>query len=278
MPSRSGVEPPCRAIAALPQTGRAAIEPIQRKRRIVAKVQCRSIKNECPEPTCEEPALLPGRCCKTCPGDRFNPDIIHDVIPPELSENEEKSTKLNSVYQNATRKVCGVWKRLPREYRRLLKEERLYVVLGWGSKEQSEFTLSGQLTKYVALGTELFSSLLKPSPGTVVFNGIFLPDEISDVPVNVTLAFEDKKVILTEKVYVTKPATELNVVEISSPISQADLRLLTRGRLVLSVSSMSKQHSLKLSGMVMTKATCELFQTPYRLQAIAILINTGRRG
>ncbi|KAI4460396.1 chordin [Holotrichia oblita] len=262
-----------------------------------------------------------------------DPDIIHDVIPPELSENEEKSTKhyaalltdrsslilrndndepipndnknnviatgrftfqkknlyysfyisdkaarprtlqfvnsmgtileehilsdvgglVNSVYQNATRKVCGVWKRLPREYRRLLKEERLYVVLGWGSKEQSEFTLSGQLTKYVALGTELF---------TVVFNGIFLPDEISDVPVNVTLAFEDKKVILTEKVYVTKPATELNVVEISSPISQADLRLLTRGRLVLSVSSMSKQHSLKLSGMVMTKATCELFQTP----------------
>lgn len=196
---------------------------------------------------------------------------------------------VNSVYQNATRKVCGVWKRLPREYRRLLKEERLYVVLGWGSKEQSEFTLSGQLTKYVALGTELFSSLLEPSPGSnmqimsgaggtaivsistvispsihlaVVFNGIFLPEEIADVPVNVTLAFEDKKMILTEKVYVTKPASELNVVEISSPISQADLRLLTRGRLVLSVSSMSKQHSLKLSGMVMTKATCELFQTP----------------
>ncbi|KAI4460413.1 chordin [Holotrichia oblita] len=305
----------------------------------------------------------------TCEAGFVYPDIIHDVIPPELSENEEKSTKhyaalltdrsslilrndndepipndnknnviatgrftfqkknlyysfyisdkaarprtlqfvnsmgtileehilsdvgglVNSVYQNATRKVCGVWKRLPREYRRLLKEERLYVVLGWGSKEQSEFTLSGQLTKYVALGTELFSSLLEPSPGSnmrimsgaggtaivsistvispsihlaVVFNGIFLPDEISDVPVNVTLAFEDKKVILTEKVYVTKPATELNVVEISSPISQADLRLLTRGRLVLSVSSMSKQHSLKLSGMVMTKATCELFQTP----------------
>lgn len=196
---------------------------------------------------------------------------------------------MNSVYQNATRKVCGVWKRLPREYRRLLKEEKLYVVLGWGNKEQSEFTLSGQLTKYVALGTELFSSLLEPSPGSnmdimsgaggtaivsistvispsihlaVVFNGIFLPDEVMDVPVNVTLALEDKKVILTEKVYVAKPALELNVVEISSPISQSDLRLLTRGKLVLSVSSISKQHTLKLSGTVMTKATCELFQTP----------------
>lgn len=44
----------------------------QRKRRVVARVQCRSIKNECPEPTCDEPVLLPNRCCKSCPGDSFS--------------------------------------------------------------------------------------------------------------------------------------------------------------------------------------------------------------
>ncbi|CAH0398355.1 unnamed protein product [Chilo suppressalis] len=43
--------------------------PVQKKRRVVAKVRCRNIKNECPEPTCDTPVLLPGRCCKTCPGD-----------------------------------------------------------------------------------------------------------------------------------------------------------------------------------------------------------------
>lgn len=42
---------------------------VQKKRRIVARVQCRNIKNECPKPTCDEPILLPGKCCKTCPGD-----------------------------------------------------------------------------------------------------------------------------------------------------------------------------------------------------------------
>jgi hypothetical protein len=42
---------------------------VQKKRRIVARVQCRNIKNECPKPTCAEPILLPGTCCKTCPGD-----------------------------------------------------------------------------------------------------------------------------------------------------------------------------------------------------------------
>nr|CAD7428066.1 unnamed protein product [Timema monikensis] len=43
--------------------------PIQKKRRIVAKVHCRNIKSECPSPSCEEPVLSPGRCCKSCPGD-----------------------------------------------------------------------------------------------------------------------------------------------------------------------------------------------------------------
>jgi hypothetical protein len=42
---------------------------VQKKRRIVAKVHCRNIKNECPKPTCDEPVLYPGRCCKVCPGD-----------------------------------------------------------------------------------------------------------------------------------------------------------------------------------------------------------------
>lgn len=165
----------------------------------------------------------------------------------------------------------------------------MFVVLVWGVKDQAEFTLSGQIMKYVALGTELFSSLLEPAPGTnslimsgaggtaivsasttvspsihiaVVFNGIFLPDEVADVPVNITLALDEKKqIILEEKIRVHKPARELNLIEVSSPVTPSDLRLLTRGRLVLSVSSVSKPQALRLSGNVITKATCELFQS-----------------
>lgn len=137
---------------------------------------------------------------------------------------------VTSLYQNVTRKVCGVWKRLPRDYRRLLKDEQLFAVLVWGMKDQAEFTLSGQIMRYVALGTELFSSLLEPAPGAdhdmmmgaggtaivsissastpsihiaVVFNGIFSPDEISDVPVNITLSLEEKQQIIIEEVSMT---------------------------------------------------------------------------
>ncbi|XP_018567536.1 dorsal-ventral patterning protein Sog [Anoplophora glabripennis] len=340
--------------------------PFQRKRRIVARVQCRSIKNECPEPTCEEPVLLPGRCCKSCPGDTYSPDVIQDIVPQNIIEEEEKSVKhyaalltgrsslvlkneaishdynknnvvatgrftfhkknlhysfyisekaarprslhfldsegniledftlshpgglVTSLYQNATRKVCGVWKRLPKDYRRMLKQEKMYVVLIWGAKD-AEFTLSGQLMRYVALATEQFSSLLEPAPGTdptlmagtggtaivsistsvssslhiaIIFNGLFSRDEILEVLLNVTLTLDEKKqTILQEDVRVHKPATNLNLVELSSPVTQAQLRLLTRGRLLLSISSASKPEALRLSGNVITKATCELFQT-----------------
>ena len=41
---------------------------IHKKRRIVGRVVCKNIKSECPAPTCPDPVLLPGRCCKVCPG------------------------------------------------------------------------------------------------------------------------------------------------------------------------------------------------------------------
>ncbi len=36
----------------------------------VGKVRCRNVKGQCPDPVCandEEPVLLDGNCCKTCP-------------------------------------------------------------------------------------------------------------------------------------------------------------------------------------------------------------------
>uniref|UniRef100_A0A672SWU0 VWFC domain-containing protein n=1 Tax=Sinocyclocheilus grahami TaxID=75366 RepID=A0A672SWU0_SINGR len=43
----------------------------QRSRRgkVFGKVSCRNMKQDCPDPTCDDPVLLPGHCCKTCPKD-----------------------------------------------------------------------------------------------------------------------------------------------------------------------------------------------------------------
>lgn len=193
-----------------------------------------------------------------------------------------------SVYQNATGKICGVWRRVPRDYRKLLRDEAMNVVLLWGGAYQAELALAGKVTKYPALSTELFSSLLEPpndenfeqmigsggtaivstSSGstssihmTLVVNGLFNHDEIADVPLNIRLeSLEKKQVILEDVVKVKKPAHDYNVIEFSSPVTTHDLRLLTRGKLYLSVES-RKTPSLKIQGNIQTRVACEHFQT-----------------
>ncbi|XP_058832695.1 dorsal-ventral patterning protein Sog [Topomyia yanbarensis] len=344
--------------------------PVQKKRRIVARVQCRNIKNECPKPTCDEPILLPGRCCKSCPGDSYNsPDIAHDLPQAVMPEEEERSkhfaalltgrtssilkrddmksmystiNPLNivatgrfafhkknlyysfyisekaprprsiqfvdsqgnileehplvipaegpfSVYQNATGKICGVWRRVPRDYRRLLRDDMMNVVLLWGGKYQAELAIAGPIGKYPALPQELFSSLLEPAPGTnpeqmngaggtaivstksgvtssiyltLVLNGVFSSDDIADVPLNIRLEMQNKDQIILEDVQrVKKPAHDINVIEVSSPLSVNDLRLLTRGKLTVVVESKRKPDALRIQGTIQTRVACEVFQT-----------------
>ncbi|XP_023289861.1 dorsal-ventral patterning protein Sog [Orussus abietinus] len=336
--------------------------PVQKKRRIVARVQCRNIKNECPKLNCEEPVLLPGRCCKSCPGD-YNADIVQDLPTQMTSEEEERSLKhfgtlltgkasvplrrddpttsspfsnnaynyiatgrftfhrknlyysfylsastprprtlqfvdtsgnileeqtINpggGIYQNATGKLCGVWRRVPRDYRKLLREERLHVALIW----EPSAVLTGNLARYKALSSEQFSSLLEPIPGvdrslmagsgataivsassasapsvhvSLFFNGVFLPNDVADVPIIVQLEHPDKDyVVLREEIIIKKPSQELNFGEVRSALSGADLRLLTRGKLAVSISSKKDPQALKLSGLVGPRATCDMYQT-----------------
>lgn len=191
-----------------------------------------------------------------------------------------------SVYQNSTGKICGVWRRVPRDYRKLLKDEQLSVVLLWNGTYQ--LALAGKVSKYPALSTELFSSLLEPAPDTrpeqmqgsggtaivstssgatssihmtLVLNGLFSYDEIADVPLKIRLESTERKlIILDEDVRVKKPAHDYNVIEFSSPVKTHDLRLLSRGKLTLTVES-RKNPSLKIQGNIVTRVACEQFQT-----------------
>jgi chordin len=37
----------------------------------------------------------------------------------------------STIYQNLTGKICGVWRRVSKDYKRLLREERMSVSLVW---------------------------------------------------------------------------------------------------------------------------------------------------
>ncbi|XP_014102362.2 dorsal-ventral patterning protein Sog [Bactrocera oleae] len=344
---------------------------VPKKRRIVVRVQCKNIKHECPPTLCNDPIQLPGKCCKTCPGDKNDTDVSLDVPAPVTIEEEERNMKhfaalltgrtshflkgeemkamyatstynpqnivatgrflfhkknlyysfytssknnrprtiqfvndagtileehqlqaplsdMQSVYQNATGKICGVWRRVPRDYKRLLRDERLHVVLLWSRKDQIDLALGGKIGLYTALQKEMFSSLLEPAPGTkstlmngaggtaivsttsgaaasvhltLVFNGVFSSDEYLDSPINIRVESPDRKeIVLDELQKVRKPSAEINVLEISSPISIPMLRLMSRGKLLLTIESKKNPH-LRIQGSIITRTTCELFQT-----------------
>lgn len=38
-----------------------------RRGKVSGKVNCKNIKQDCPDLDCDDPVLLPGHCCKTCP-------------------------------------------------------------------------------------------------------------------------------------------------------------------------------------------------------------------
>lgn len=66
---------------------------VNRKNRVVTRVKCRDIKNDCPKPSCEEPELLPGRCCKTCPGDEEE-NIETDLRGKKISRKGEEGKQI----------------------------------------------------------------------------------------------------------------------------------------------------------------------------------------
>ncbi|XP_041978998.1 dorsal-ventral patterning protein Sog isoform X2 [Aricia agestis] len=356
---------------------------VQKKRRVVAKVHCRNIKNECPEPTCDTPELLPGRCCKSCPGDVDSPDIVQEdsptavittneddelslkhfgalltgrsplciqrddmsgvpvapgiatarftfrrrhlfwsvimgpsiVVPPRalafldrsgrmlLEHPLKKAPGIHATYEEKTDKLCGVWRRVPRDYKRLLREGSLYVALLWGDERNNSMdsALSGRINRYPALSTEMFTSLLEPehAPATisssacdnyrvpgqeegwwggtaivtgaagaapsihlaVIYNGVFsAASREQSVKVLLTLP-ERNQTIINETQKITKPGYELNVLEVSTPVSAAELRSLARGRLLLSVEA-SGVPERRISGAVRQRAACEVFHAP----------------
>lgn len=97
---------------------------------------------------------------------------------------------------------------------------------------------------------------------TLVLNGLFTADETSDVPLNIRLESVEKKQIIIEDIQrVKKPNHDINVIEISSPVSVYDLRMLTRGKLQIVVESRKRPEALRIQGNVVTRVSCELFQT-----------------
>lgn len=56
--------------------------------------------------------------------------------------------------------ICGVWRKVPRIYKQLLRDEKLWVAL---MDDKDADATTGRVARYKALSTELLSAVLSPS-------------------------------------------------------------------------------------------------------------------
>ncbi|XP_003968786.2 chordin [Takifugu rubripes] len=74
-----------------------------RRGKVFGKVNCKNIKQDCPDLGCEDPVLLPGHCCKTCPerlDDKKQTDSVLDSFDYFLEKDKEKVDDLHKSYND----------------------------------------------------------------------------------------------------------------------------------------------------------------------------------
>ncbi|XP_056297650.1 chordin isoform X1 [Pseudoliparis swirei] len=77
---------------------RCHCEPKSRRGKVLGKVNCKNVKQDCPVLDCEEPVLLPGHCCRTCPkGDKM--DSLLDGFE-FFHESKDKDDDLHKSYND----------------------------------------------------------------------------------------------------------------------------------------------------------------------------------
>uniref|UniRef100_A0A4W6BUH9 Chordin n=1 Tax=Lates calcarifer TaxID=8187 RepID=A0A4W6BUH9_LATCA len=74
-----------------------------RRGKVFGKVNCKNIKQDCPDPNCDDPILLPGHCCKTCPkgdDDKKQTDSVLENFEYFHEKGKEKEDDLHKSYND----------------------------------------------------------------------------------------------------------------------------------------------------------------------------------
>ncbi|XP_050434445.1 dorsal-ventral patterning protein Sog isoform X2 [Adelges cooleyi] len=190
---------------------------------------------------------------------------------------EEITLLPGTVYQNSTDKICGVWRRVSKDYKRLLREEKISVSLVWDTA-----IIGGHLFRYKALDTESFSSLMtgqiRDTGGTaivsistispsihmqIVFNGgaiAAIGQDSGSFSVKLKYTTEDERTVIEETIRVEKLTNKSVTVEVRSPVTFSDLNALSRRDLIVVLES-KQQPGFKLQGLIVPRVFCDLYQS-----------------
>ncbi|XP_043217391.1 dorsal-ventral patterning protein Sog-like [Amphibalanus amphitrite] len=201
----------------------------------------------------------------------------------------EELTTSATEYETESQKVCGVWKKVPRRYRRKLKGGQLHVGLAYGEPEeegveQLDLAVSGKILRYRGLQTEKFSALLAPpedQPGassgaggtaivslasqtgsfhiTLVTHGLWGPEETGDGPLVVQMSARNSgKMSMDRQIDANKVTEDETIIEAKTSLLPEEMRRLARAQLHLKVFSRTHPDR-QLEGIIMPRIGCNVF-------------------
>ncbi|GAV07887.1 hypothetical protein RvY_17667 [Ramazzottius varieornatus] len=174
-------------------------------------------------------------------------------------------------------KICGVWERVPRLYRRNLAKDTLSVALV--TAENPETSVKGMLTSRRTQSEDTFSALLQPKDNrksglagvalvslgadgisleySISLKGLSLARKDLKQVATITLEKPDERRVVKEVTSVLSPKA-LEVSGRMADIAAQDIKWLARGRLTLSLKVSGADFDL--TGAVTIRPTCSVWQ------------------
>uniref|UniRef100_A0A7N6AIZ6 Chordin n=1 Tax=Anabas testudineus TaxID=64144 RepID=A0A7N6AIZ6_ANATE len=271
-----------------------------RRGKVLGKVNCKNIKQDCPDPDCDDPILLPGHCCKTCP--KGNYARVTDSWLPSSSgvararfSLTRNSLAFSITYQRMGRPsrivfldsdgtaafeykvpkgqsemICGVWKSVPKALLRHLQTEQMRITMTTSANKREE--VEGKIIKHRALFAETFSSTLTSEDENSGMGGIAMLT-LSDTESNLHfililqgLIRHKQKVELVYRQHILREilanitSHDPDFAEVLTDLNSRELFWLSRGQLEITVTT-EGQDPRRISGFITGRKSCDTIQS-----------------
>uniref|UniRef100_A0A8C1C677 Chordin n=1 Tax=Cyprinus carpio carpio TaxID=630221 RepID=A0A8C1C677_CYPCA len=240
----------------------------QRSRRgkMFGKVSCRNMKQDCPDPSCDDPVLLPGHCCKTCPKGNTHESLFEFF--QEKDDDLHKSYNDRSYISSEENSNRDIWKNLPKSHLWQLEAEQLRVSMTTTDNKKEE--IQGKVIKHRALFAETFSAILTSDGVHSGMGGIAMLT-LSDtennlhfililqglVPHGIKLLYRQH---LLREIQANISADDSDFAEVLADLNSRELFWLSRGQLQISVET-EGQNPRQISGYISGKRSCDILQS-----------------
>uniref|UniRef100_A0A7N8YP76 Chordin n=1 Tax=Mastacembelus armatus TaxID=205130 RepID=A0A7N8YP76_9TELE len=253
-------------------------EPQKNRRgKVFGKVNCKNIKQDCPDPDCDEPILLPGHCCKTCPKGN-HPVGLNSPSAVLHSEDMDFVTVLTGMTDSwlpssggvararfsltRTSLICGVWKNLAKPLMRQLQSEQMRIRMTTLTNRREE--VEGKIIKHRALFAETFSSTLTSKEENSGMGGIAMLT-LSDTENNlhfililqVHLVYRQH---ILREILANITSHDPDFAEVLTDLNSRELFWLSRGQLEIAVAT-EGQDPRQISGFITGRKSCDTIQS-----------------